>query len=173
MPNDEPILQIYPQGLTSLLELKGDNNPSKFARTLIPQMDLTEWLLSSRAEIAQGTTGVALAVGNTLAGLTIPSSEWWWVESVDLQVAGLAAGENATIGPSADYGGQGLAIPLMSPPTTLVTGSATAGNAQLGGKVGRWLPPGTRFFASTFDLTGTGTSTLQVIAARMKTGALP
>jgi hypothetical protein len=97
MPTKPPIgyMSVIPNGLLSMLQIKNDAKyPQALSDELLPVLDLVDWYCQTNAEfVSQSTTpGAANNVVVTLASLTVPASELWFVNSYIAQITAGAGG---------------------------------------------------------------------------------
>src|SRR5262245_56996064 len=88
-------LQVLPTGLVGFLQLKnGGQFSQELSRDLIPELDLLNWYMQTNAELITQSTSPGVATNNpvTLANLTVPQGEFWYVSSYIAQITAGAGG---------------------------------------------------------------------------------
>lgn len=86
------LLQPVAPGLLSLLQLKQRGfNPNNLSDTVVPTIDLTSWYRVDEVTVLDGST-VALvsaaiyATDLSVASITVPDNEIWWVREMSVQL---------------------------------------------------------------------------------------
>lgn len=155
-PQTSP-LQIFPQGLLGLLQLKnGGEMPQRLgSNELLPVMDLRRWYLETNAEIiSNNPIVVGAAAGNVSFGsMVVPAREWWHVSAFFIEAQSIGAGDVAT-GMQATVIIAAAGVPVPIGERISITGAAGTGAVQFGALCDFWLPPNSGFGANLEAIAG-------------------
>lgn len=104
MPNGP--IQIVPQGLLGLLNLKNNGKTPEFLQTNVqPFMDLLDMYVTGLLEQVSASVAVAAAVGPNSSDLVVPQTEVWFVHSEFVTTETLGAGEAIALSAAVAFNG--------------------------------------------------------------------
>ena len=119
------LIQSFPYGLQSVLDLKGGELPKDLLTTVQPVLDLTQFYLLQKQESRLFTAKAAATDIQTWTDGTVPAGETWYVWQYDIAFTP-GAGAQATCAPAVQFGLNGyvLATPRAAAATIPVRVSA-------------------------------------------------